>query len=362
MAVLDCVTALGLDTPATTDAAMMDPLFDALAATGVLGADTMALKLDATAADNVQSGAEDYGYGPAYQSGWDQGGALHGLPFGLEAPELAAWYLQAGGRALQVAQMVAQAPSITMQPFLVGLRTAEAGGWWKEAISLKMLEEGKYSDGTQIRLRLFGTGAAVMNKAFENVDTPAATPAVSPLDDFKAGHFNALEYGDPELDEGGLFPNYPAVVDSVIAAGASNYYLSAWWQPATTFEFWVNATKWAALTADQQAAVEVCCRASLLSQMTLSMNIGDRVKVFQDLGVTVHREWPHDVLTKLRTAAAEVIDENADSDHASYSAEYEAWLNSIKTFVKANQIRWNESNPSRPSRWKWAGWESDVTL
>jgi TRAP-type mannitol/chloroaromatic compound transport system substrate-binding protein len=307
------------------------------------------------------------------QSGLPGSELLFSVPFGMEAQEYGAYIFEGGGDAVVQAAFANYAGTDAnfgnVIAFPIRVTPGEAGGWWKEPISEKMLDEGKYISGDQLKLRLFGIGQTIMNKVFPNVDTPAATPGTPFLQDFKDGVFNAGEYGQPHLDAfSGLFPNSDygtetvALPESIIAAGAKHYYMNSFWQPGTVIDLFLNKTWYDALSAGDKLKVKIACMYSCMSNLALELGANARImSQFKDLGGVIHRRWPFDVLQRLSAASPEVMKENAEADG---TGTYQIILDGLQAYAKENQIMWSHVETPRAERWGagWIGWESDVTI
>ncbi|MHC4864663.1 MAG: type 2 periplasmic-binding domain-containing protein [Planctomycetota bacterium] len=363
MAAKDFMTSLVLNQDGNSTPDVVDPFRDALKlVTGdAIELDPLTNPASGTANAAVLlgsgSGGTDWAYDSATRTTLNGDNLIFGVPFMFEPHEFASWYLN-GGRAVQVAELATA--GIGLVPYAIALRAGESGGWFKEPVTLKMMETGKYSTGEDVKYRGFGEGTDLIDAVFPAVSTPGSTPAKSNLQDFKDGVFTALEFGEPPNDasvNGGLFPNWPSVADSIIAAGAKHYYISSWFNPYRVRELWINKAYHDALSADDQSKIEICARAAMMSNIANSMQGRDAIiKQFQALGATIHYSLPYDVVSRLREAAAAMFEAKAAA--SSYGAIY----NNMKAFAKANQVSWNNMTPERKDRFKWAGWGPDLSV
>jgi TRAP-type mannitol/chloroaromatic compound transport system substrate-binding protein len=332
-----------------------DPFRDALL--NITGISLDATVREGTTFAKVDAGTINFGFGVSQQAGVPGMDYIAGFPFGLEPPEHIAWYKQAG-RAIQLANYATAGKDVV--PFAVGVRSAESGGWWRSPITMKMLRDGVYPNGQPIAMRLAGLGAKIMNKVFPNVSTPPATPGAATLDDWKNNVYTALEFGIPELDaHGGLFPNFPLVDDSIIANGATDYYVSAWWQPLQTMEVWVNKTYFDAQSTAIKDGIAQAADVSLAAHLQLTYGgvQGTYVKNFQDMGVNVHKAWPRDVMDLCREAA-DLVD--AEEEAADGTGGVTDMLDSLKAYAQSEQVRLNNAHGRRSDRFKLVGWAPDV--
>ena len=366
-------TNLGLGVGGATEDSVVDPIRDNILLTTGIDLDPLTSS-PGSASGRVAAGDINFAWGlPGLLDGSVPGlRLLFGLPFGFEPAEYASWYYEGGGRDL-MKSLLATA-GVDIEPFLAGLRAGESGGWFKEAITLKMLQEGVYSDGSPIRMRFFGLAGAIMTRAFPNITTPPGTVAVTPLNDFKSGNFNALEFGaptddvSPNLPSAGLFPNWPARDGSIIEAGARHYYVGGWWQPLIPQELWVNKTYFDALSADDQNRIALSAKGAALEGLQRSygknepaaLTSDEYIKQWQDWGVQIHQEWPEDVLEELRAATVEVINDQIAGDGG---GTYVQIYDSMRLHAKANARRWARTSTDRTNRFnRWAGWAPDVAI
>lgn len=306
------------------------------------------------------------GWGLPQASGVDGTDQLFGMPFGMRPDEFMSLYYDTL-RTVQVAQFAA-APAVAAVPFLIGIRFAEGGGWFKEPISHEMFTRGTYSTGQKVKMRLFGKGQKILNAAYPNVETPAATGGVSALVDFQNDVFTALEFSSPEGDGlGGLFPNStegPDVIvraGSIVEAGATNLYVQPWWQPMQALEVWFQKTWWdGTATAAEKVLIEHACQASVAQQMATSGSNGPILQQFKDIGVVLHDAWPADMLARLSDAAHEVLDDDAAGDGTGRTT---AILDEFKTKTASESVRYDHMNaPALDRSQNWPGWGRDTTL
>ena len=286
--------------------------------------------------------------------------------FGMELPEFISWWYEGGGQALFQSQIDALAPpddQVLVYPLV--LRAAESGGWFKEALTLKKMREGKYSDGSQMAFRAFGTHAGAMAIAFPQITTPSPTTGVLELAEVFSGKYNGGEFSEPYGDASpttpanGLFPNWPASASgSIISAlgGRPHYYVGSYHTPFRHRVMLVNKTWHATLTAAQQDMFEAAVRYNVVRNVAHSFQGGDAIiKQFQDFGAVIHRELPRDIQDRFRTAIGDRQETIAAGD-----ADYAAILTSQRTFMKANAVRW-ASLPDRRYRVARTDYETDLT-
>ncbi len=329
---------------------------------------------DAAALANVSGDTtgKTIGFALAGQSGVPGAGQNFGTAFGMGIGGYSGWWYSGGGEAVMAAAVAAQGVSDIIVR-LGGLRSGEAGGWWKEPITHEKLVRGKYATGDQINLRLFGDAQKIMNRAYPNVVTPAASAGVSALNDWIGGTFNALEFGQPENDAfSGLFPtnvddsggalDEVKLAGSIIENGAKVYYLSAWWQPTFVTDYWFNKTWYDALSADDKLRIDTACiKSAMINQGLSNFHQGFMVNQFKALGVSVQASWPADVLNHLRSATEEIYEEEEAADG---TGAYTLLQDSKKVFVKDEQVWLNHYPGDIAARWR-AGfdlWRTNTPL
>lgn len=312
----------------------------------------------------VEAGTTMFGFQSGTSTPMPGDRLLFTSPFGMEAAEYLAWWYNGGGEALVAALYATSGFDVVQFPLCC--QAGEASGWWKEALTLKKLNEGLYADGAQISARFAGEAGATMGVAFPNVDAPPATPTVSFLGDVINGTYNGGEFQQPRGEASvinGLFPNYPNVGGSIIDAGLTHYYMDCWHSPVRVRVMWVNKTFYDGLTAAQQAMIAQTAKAASLQNLADSMAGNDVfIKQFQALGATIHERLPRDVSSRLRDAYNQVLDDAAAADDIANPGvtSYSQLLTSQRNFMKANQVRWRATGSDRKMRFDLTALESDL--
>lgn len=336
-------TNLALSHDGNTDSAIIDyfrtTLADISAPVSASSFELDPLTNSATAFSDVIAGTNKFSFNDDVFSGNAFSRVFSYMPFGFGPTELMAWWFHGGGAALHRSITDAQGAAGDYILLPVDLQHGETGGWYRESITLKKLHDGQYADGSPIKLRLYQESAAAMVRAFPDVTTPAATPGISFLNDvfngtYTGGESNSIR-GDASLLNG-LFPNFPGVTGSIIAAGCKHFYMAAPWTPGRIRWCVVNKPFWVGLTTSQQAQLSAAAEAAALRNVAYSFHGQDAlVKTMQDLGAVVHEQFPTDVLRALRDAVNQIHDERAAAD-----AEYQQVLDSIRAYARDNQVRW----------------------
>lgn len=189
--------------------------------------------------DAVQSGAVQIAHGtPYYWAG--KAPALHwftGVPFGLTAPELAAWiYYGDGGKLWREIYN-----GFGVVGFYAGSSGVQAGGWFRNEIDT-------VEDLQGLKFRIAGLGGEVMRRLGA---VPVSMPPGEIMQSLTSGAIDAAEWIGPWNDR--AFGLYKV---------AKYYYVPAFHEPGPGLEVIVNKEAWAELTPDLQAIIEAAASAA----------------------------------------------------------------------------------------------------
>jgi hypothetical protein len=359
----------------------------------------------------ANGGLADFAWGSAnrHPTGGDE--FLFAHLFGMEVQEYCAWWYAGGGKELIEAQTallespfgggaVVPAPSANnldaltqaeddygtgnnkatsprdIIMFPVATRGPESGCWSKEALTFKKLAYGKFSDGTQVRMRLADEAKPAHGYAFPNCPLPGTIATVTFLGQIVSGDITACEFNEPIGDSNRaaavtpqpntLFPNWPSPTGSVVQY-LRHYYLGSWHTPYRGRCLFVNKTYFEeTLTAQEQAALVACATAAHMNQMADSLQEADTVlKIWQDMGAIIHESLPRDVLLALREATDEIyhvwseglpgapsdlVDTDGFTYGAQQTAQYKEVLDHQRAFMRDNQVRWRSGCVDRRFR------------
>jgi len=241
--------------------------------------------------DNVSVGAIDAGWSFAsYASGKEPAAALFGsVPFGGDPLSYISWLNHGGG--LELWREIYEPYNLV--PMACGVILSEAGGWYTTEINTP-------EDFKGLNIRIGGLGGAILAKLGANaMSLPTGEISTS----LETGRLDATELSFPLVDRLLGF-------DKV----AKTYYFPGWHQPAGFIEFYMNKTKWDALSDPQRLAIETACNDANL--FALGAAAGAQAAVLDDFranGVTVAR-FPDPVLDALRAATNEVYAEKSAQD------------------------------------------------
>ena len=242
--------------------------------------------------DTVSSGAAQMGHSGAYYWKGKAPAAqiFSTIPFGMNATEMNAWLHYGGGMELW---RELYAP-FNLIPFAGGNSGVQMAGWFKKEIN-------SVEDLKGLKMRIPGLGGEVLKKVG---GLPVALTGGELFTALQSGAIDATEWVGPYNDL--AFGLYKA---------AKYYYYSGWHEPGTTLEFTVNKQAYEALPKDLQKIIEVAARAvhqDMWDEYTAGNNAAMQALI-ETHGVDM-RPLPADVMTALRQATIEVIQEQSDAD------------------------------------------------
>ncbi|MEM8877345.1 MAG: TRAP transporter substrate-binding protein [Pseudomonadota bacterium] len=212
------------------------------------------------------------------------------IPFGLTAPEHAAWILHGGGQDLW--DKLYQ--PFGLKPFMAGNTGMQMGGWYRREISGLADIEG-------LKIRMPGLGGATLRKLGAE---PVTLPPGDIFQALDTGLVDAAEFLGPWSDLAqGFFRVTPY------------YYAPGFHEPNGTGECLIGLEAWDALTPDLQAAVEQACATENAFALAEAdwMN-GEALAVLVNQHGVQLRQYPEEVLSAARIAAETVMDERAEQD------------------------------------------------
>jgi TRAP-type mannitol/chloroaromatic compound transport system substrate-binding protein len=260
--------------------------------------------------DAVSQGTAEMGHGAAYYWAGKAPAAqfFAAVPFGMNAQGMNAWIYTGGGQELWDELY---AP-FNLKPMPAGNTGVQMGGWFNREIKT-------IDDFQGLKMRIPGLGGKVLAKAggtailsaggeiYTNLERGVidATEWVGPYNDYKMGFYKVAKY----------------------------YYYPGWHEPGTVLETFVNKAAFEALPKDLQ---EIVTRAAMAANMWMlceseTKNNFYLDKMIKEEGVIL-KQFPDDVIRKLRGYSAEVLDEIAEKDPMSKKV-YE----SFRTFQKQHQ-------------------------
>jgi len=264
--------------------------------------------------DAVIAGAAEMGHGAAYY--WKGKNPafqfFSTVPFGMTVNEMNAWLYHGGGMELWER---AYAP-FGLVPMAAGNTGVQMGGWFNKEIN-------SLDDLHGLKMRIPGLGGEVLRLAG---GTPVNVPGGDLFVSLQSGVIDATEWVGPYNDL--AFGLYKA---------ARYYYSPGWHEPGTTLECFVKKEAFNSLPADLQSIVRNAARVANQDMMLeyLARNNDALEVLVNEHGVDV-RQFPMEVIEKLRTLAKQVVAEVVGEDpfsreiYESYQrflAKSKAWYN-----------------------------------
>ncbi|HEV7371089.1 TRAP transporter substrate-binding protein [Arenibaculum sp.] len=211
------------------------------------------------------------------------------MPFGPDPMLFLGWMFQGGG--LEIIQKAYDPHNVKVIP--CHLVVPEAGGWFNKEINTAADLQG-------LNMRIAGLGAKAMARLGANTQlVPAGEIYVS----LERGRIDATEFSAPQLDIGFGFQQI-----------AKNYYFPGWHQPASWDSIIINMDVWNSISPDNQKIMTEACHANITYNLYDQMNAQiEALEKIEAAGVQVRR-FPDEVLSAMRQASAEVLQEEAAKD------------------------------------------------
>ncbi|MFY0651434.1 MAG: TRAP transporter substrate-binding protein DctP [Cyclobacteriaceae bacterium] len=242
--------------------------------------------------DAVSSGAVEMGSGSAYY--WagkvPEAQFFSSIPFGMNAQQINAWVMTGGGNKLWD-EVYAPFDLFSLPGGNTGV---QAGGWYNKEINT-------VEDLNGLKMRIPGLGAKVLNKAG---GTPILVAGGELFTNLERGVIDATEWIGPYHD-------YIMGFHKV----AQYYYYPGWHEPGTILEMMLNKSKFEKLPLDLQQIVKTACYRMnhwMLCEFE-SKNSEYLSKLVDEEKVDI-RQFPNEVLQKLKEISNEVVLEMIESD------------------------------------------------
>jgi TRAP-type mannitol/chloroaromatic compound transport system substrate-binding protein len=246
-----------------------------------------------------------------------------GVPFGMTSRELAAWVRYMGGQELWDEVY----DQFGMKGFINGDTGTQAGGWFNNELT-------GLGDIQGINFRTPGLGGQVWQRMGATVVNMAAGEIFAAL---QSGALDAAEFVGPYND---LALGFHQV--------RKHYYISSFTEPGLATELAVDKAKFTALPDDLRAIVEIACQAEY-DQVASDFYANDpnALRTLQDEhGVTVHSQFPDDVLEAGANAATEIFEglRNSDDDLTQRVTEsFVTSLNQLRTRTEGTDMPYLEA-------------------
>lgn len=234
------------------------------------------------------------------------------IPFGPEAPEYLAWMYTGNGRKLY--QKMYDDAGYNVHVIPLGIFSPESAGWFKKPID-------KASDLKGLNIRFYGLGGKVLQKLGASV---SLIPGGEIFPAMEKGVIDATEFSFPAVDS--MMGFYKV---------AKYNYFPGWHQQSTFLELLINKKVWDKMSANQQSALEILCKAATLETMSYMESIQAKalIKDQEQHGVKLER-LSDDILDALEKSWTQVASElsvsssmfkEAWEDLSAFRSEYAVW-------------------------------------
>jgi TRAP-type mannitol/chloroaromatic compound transport system substrate-binding protein len=275
--------------------------------------------------DMVKSGQYDLGHSSSYYWKGKVPNTLYfsSMPFGMISTEQYAWFYRGGG--MELMEKV-YAPH-NLLSFPGGNSDIQMGGWFKKEIN-------SVEDLKGLKIRIPGFAGEVMARVGAKPTNIAPGELYTSLE---RGTIDALEWVGPAFD---LRMGFQKIAP---------YYYTAWHEPGSETQFLVNKRVWDKLPKDLQSILETAFRVSAFDMynQALDANANSWATMNQDYPDIKVRDFPPEVLTAMRGATNELLDELAEKDplakeiiasQQAYLGKIRAWTTiSAKAYLETNQ-------------------------
>ncbi len=283
----------GLGTGANRLAEMINAMSNGRIQVKVYGAGELVGALEIF--DAVSRGTAEMGHGAAYYWKGKSTAAqfFASVPFGMTAQEMNSWLYHGGGMELWEEVY----GKFGLVPGAAGNTGVQMGGWFNKEIN-------SVDDLKGLKMRIPGLGGEVLKRAG---GTPVLLPGGEIFSSLQSGTIDATEWVGPYNDM--AFGLHKA---------AKYYYYPGWHEPGSTLECFINKEAFQALPEDLQVIVRSALRVAnqdMLAEFTMKNNQA-LDQLVNKHGVEL-RNFPDDVLLKLRTLSDEVVAEEAQKDEIS---------------------------------------------
>ena len=241
--------------------------------------------------DAVTSGTAEMGHGsPYYWKGKDPAFQFFStVPFGMTANEMNAWLYHGGGMELW---RRAYEP-FGLIPMAAGNTGVQMGGWFNKEIN-------SVEDLKGLKMRIPGLGGEVLRLAG---GTPVNVPGGDLFVSLQNGVIDATEWTGPYND-----------LAFGLHKAAKYYYYPGWHEPGTVLESFINKEAFESLPEDLQSIVINAGRVANQDMMLEFIANNDKALQILINEHNVHlREFPTDVMDKLRSLSKQVVEALAAS-------------------------------------------------
>lgn len=267
--------------------------------------------------DAVSSGAVEMNHGAAYYWAGKLPAAqfFAAVPFGMNAQQMGSWILSGGGQQLWEELY---AP-YDLSPVICGNTGVQMGGWFNKEIN-------SLGDLQGLKMRMPGLGGKVLAKAG---GTPMLVSGGEIYTNLERGVIDATEWIGPYHD-------YLMGFHQV----ARYYYYPGWHEPGPVLEMILSKSKFEALPTDLQEIVKTACyRLSRWMMAEFDAKNAEYLRKIMDEGQVQIKAFPGEVLSGLRKATRETLDELATSDPPSRKvhAHFEAFRAKLRPWMEIGE-------------------------
>ncbi len=268
--------------------------------------------------DAVSSGTAQMGHGAAYywKGKHEATQFFTTVPFGMTAQEMNGWFYYGGGMELWT-ELYSQ---FNLVPAPAGNTGVQMGGWFNKEIN-------SVEDLKGLKMRIPGLGGEVLKRAG---GTPVNLPGGELFTSLQSGAIDATEWVGPYNDL--AFGLYKA---------AKYYYYPGFHEPGTTLEALINKEAYEALPKDLQSIVRNACKVVNLDMLSeyMARNPAALSTLIKKHNVDL-RQYPDDVVRKLRGLSEQVVKEIAQKDEFSKKvyASYEKFLKQAKEWSGISEL------------------------
>lgn len=234
------------------------------------------------------------------------------MPFGLTAPEHAAWIHHGGGQALWDALY----GDFGVKPLMAGNTGMQMGGWFKREVT-------GLNDLKGLKIRMPGLGGEVMRRLGA---TPVSLPPGEIFAALESGLIDATEFLGPWSD-------LPMGFGEI----ASYYYWPGWHEPNGTGELIVSRDFHDGLDDDLRAVIDHAAAAENAYAVAEAdwFNAGSLRQIANEGRVDL-RSFPDEVLDAARSIAEQVLTDRgqADARFGEILASYRAALDRLDPWAR----------------------------
>ena len=273
--------------------------------------------------DTVKAGTAQMGHGAAYYWTGKMNAApfFTAVPFGMNMTETNAWLYYGGG--MELWQKLYK--PFGLVPFPGGNSGAQFAGWFNKEIN-------SVDDLQGLKMRIGGLGGEVFNRAG---GLPVQLPGGEIFSSLQSGVIDATEWVGPHNDL--AFGFYKTT---------KYYYSTVWQEPSATLEFIINEQALNELPDDLREMVVIAMRAvndDMINKYT-ARSPSALITLVEKHDVQV-KQFPNDVIEKLKATTAEVINEKAANDPVVKEIwdSYKAFYDQVRAYHKVTDHTYFEN-------------------